>query len=93
MTQDNSNNNNLNMGSSANSNQNMNMIIPGRSLQTKIISKDAIKTTLKTFTGLAFGFGALNHVGSLQSNQTLTLTSILCSALGKADTENLKVQE
>ena len=81
------------MGSSANSNQNMNMIIPGRALQTKITKKDAIRVSLQTFTGLALSFGAVNHVGSPQSNQTLTRPSILCSALGKADRENLKVQD
>ena len=94
MTQDNSNNNNLNMGSSANSNQNMNMIIPGRSLQAKTLSKTAIKTSLQTFTGLALGFGALNDdIGFLQANTTPSLHSVLCSAIGNVDSERLEVRD
>ena len=77
------------MGSSANSNQNMNMIIPGRSLQPKL-SRNAIKASLQTFTGLALGLGALNNIDYPQSNKTLSARSILCSALGNGHSGNPK---
>ena len=80
------------MGSSENNNQNMNMIIPGRSIQTRTLSKNAIKTSLQTFTGVVFGIGALNNTPP-PSNQTLTFHSILCSALGNSDHEKHKGRE
>ena len=82
------------MGSSENNNQNMNMIIPGRSIQTRTLSKNAIKASLQTFTGVVFGIGALNiSPPPPPSNQTLTFHSILCSALGNSDHENHKGRE
>ena len=85
------------MGSSENNNQNMNMIIPGRSIQTRTLSKNAIKASLQTFTGVVFGIGALTITPPPPppppSNQTLTFHSILCSALGNADHEEHKGRE
>ena len=81
------------MGSSENNNQNMNMIIPGRSIQTRTLSKNAIKASLQTFTGVVFGIGALNITPPPPSNQTLTFHSILCSALGNSDHEKHKERE
>ena len=80
------------MGSSENNNENMNMIIPGRSIQTRTLSKNAIKASLQTFTGVVFGIGALN-ITPPPSNQTLTFHSILCSALGNSDHEKHKARE
>ena len=81
------------MGSSENNNQNMNMIIPGRSIQTRTLSKNAIKASLQTFTGVVFGIGALNIISPPPSNQTLTFQSIFCSALGNSDHEKHKERE
>ena len=81
------------MGSSENNNQNMNMIIPGRSIQTRTLSKNAIKASLQTFTGVVFGIGTLNIAPPPPSNQTLTFHSILCSALGNSDHEKHKGRE
>ena len=91
--QDNTNNNNFNMGSSENNNQNMNMIIPGRSIEARTLSKNAIKASLQTFTGVVFGIGALNIISPPPSNQTLTFRSIFCSALGNSDHEKHKGRE
>ena len=71
----------------------MNMIIPGRSIQTRTLSKNAIKASLQTFTGVVFGIGALNITPPPPSNQTLTFHSILCSALGNSDHEKHKERE
>ena len=70
----------------------MNMIIPGRSIQQRTLSKNAIKASLQTFTGVVFGIGALN-ITPPPSNQTLTFHSILCSALGNSDHEKHKERE